>query len=770
MVLALSRKKFSVISARLLRKALDTSRPRLSVQGSVALKESVPKIDFSKSVEDFKRNGIAILPVKVNDDFVLKSKKLCMSAWVDALARGKIIKGHELKLGQENGFKEIVLRAPGRYDMQWKVDGEDHFLDEENVLSKFMPFVHEVLGGPHMTKLNFNGCLMSLPGAKEQLWHIDGEHLFSSEENFKCNGNENVEFFKQKNEIDSILPAHCLNIFIPLVDVESNNGGTEFCVGSHFHTKFFTDDIVWQDSSWKDRIGFEGEVLAIKVNAGEVLAFDYRVLHRALKHGGKEARPLLYYTFTKRWFSDAMNFADLPSLKEAEGKPIIAVEDWRKQFPSIMKHENRIFCDGAAGSQVPEVVISKMRQHMMEVGSSNVGGDYNTSQHVLNAVTKARAAARDLLGAQSTGEIAFGLNCSNLMFHLARSMEDSLVKPGDNILLSKACHDANIAPWLHLAKNKKLEVRWLETVIDSSHSNIDIIDTRKIANLIDDKTRVISLGLASNATGRIHLELVNKINEIIGSFVLPPFLILDGTHYVPHRSCNLKLLQADAIICSAYKFFGPHIGVMAFNKERFQRLKPCKVGERFAADGQIEKDVLDPGDVPTLENCEISRWEMGTLNYEGLAGFEACVDYISSLAGENVIKTDRQEQIKQAYNNIQTHEEALSERFLTRLQPLLDENKLCLFGSRDTGDRTPTFAISLSDHSKKKIGTKDPYFLVKTLNERNILCTHGNHYAVELVEKSLQQVEGVTRISFLHYNTLDEVDRVIDELEFICQM
>eukprot|EP00090_Calanus_glacialis_P030868 TRINITY_DN5023_c0_g1_i1.p1 TRINITY_DN5023_c0_g1~~TRINITY_DN5023_c0_g1_i1.p1 ORF type:complete len:763 (+),score=154.94 TRINITY_DN5023_c0_g1_i1:281-2569(+) len=762
MSLAITKQKFSVRTNYFLTRALHAS-------SSVFNKPS-SQIDFSKSIEDFKKNGIAILPVKIDDEFVWKSRKLCMSAWVDALARGKIVKGHEVKLGQEHGFKEIVLRAPGRYDMQWKIDGEKHFLDEEKVLSKFMPFVHEVLGGQQMTKLNFNGCLMSLPGAKEQLWHIDGEHLFSSEENFKCNGKDDVEFFqKTSREPDAILPAHCLNIFVPLVDVESNNGGTEFCLGSQFHTKFFSDDIVWQDSRWKERIDFKGDVLAIKVNAGEVLAFDYRVLHRALEHGGKEVRPLLYYTFTKRWFSDAMNFADLPSLTEADGKlPMKMGEDWRQHFPSILKDERQVFCDGAAGSQVPEVVISRMRDHLMEVGCSNVGGDYPTSQKVLNVVSKARAAGRDLLGAKKIGEIAFGLNCSNLMFHLARSMESNLFSPGDNILLSRACHDANIAPWLHLAKNAKMEVRWLETSVSSNHS--DKIDIDKISGLIDEKTRVISLGLASNATGRIHLDVVKRINEISETFSTKPFLILDATHFVPHRRCHLEELQADAILCSAYKFFGPHIGIMAYNKKRLEILKPSKVGLRFAEDGLIERDVLDPGDVPTLDNCEISRWEMGTLNYEGLAGFEACVDYIASLAGEMQTSSDRSLSIDLAYVEIQKHEELLSNRFLSRIQPLLDQNVLNLFGSRESQERTPTFAISLSDVAKSKIGSHDPYYLVKKLNERNIFCTHGNHYAVELVENSLKQVEGVTRISFLHYNTVEEVDRVVDELENILEL
>ena len=127
-----------------------------------------------------------------------------------------------------------------------------------------------------MTALNFNGCLFSLPGANEQLWHTDGEHLLSSEENFCCWGTDdgvrNVAFFDKTSNINDpnqqILPAHCLNVFVPLVDVRAENGATEFCLGSHYHTKFFPDDIVWQDNSWIDRIGFDGEIVTIKVYQG----------------------------------------------------------------------------------------------------------------------------------------------------------------------------------------------------------------------------------------------------------------------------------------------------------------------------------------------------------------------------------------------------------------------------------------------------------------------------------------------------------------------
>ena len=652
-----------------------------------ASSSSSSSFDFTKSVEEFRRNGVTILPLKVETGFVEKSKDICLNAWKDALARGKIIKGHDIMVGREHGFKEIVLRAPGRYDMQWKIDGNPHFLDKESILDTFLPFVHAVLGGEQMTKMDFNGCLFSLPGAKEQLWHTDGEHLYTSEDHFKLCGQTEVDFFRKQNDVDSILPAHCLNIFIPLVDVESGNGGTEFCLGSHFHTKFFSDDIVWQNSEWKERIGFKGDVMSINVNAGEVLAFDYRVLHRAFEHRGKEVRPVLYYTFTKRWFSDAMNFPDSPSLSQAddmvqeaqeeEVKTGDSVERWREHYPQLTDSPARIYCDGAAGSQTPDIVIRRMTDHLRVYGSSNLGGQYPTSQAVTRLVGEARQAGRDLLGPHPDMEIMFGYNCSNLMFHLSHAMSHSrVVGPGDNVLLSPACHDANIAPWLFMANNGRAETRWLPLMKDShDHSTSDKIDIEMLDKVIDDKTKVISLALASNVTGRTHLEAVHRIVEIIKTMKQKPFLILDATHFIPHQCCHVIDLGADAVVSSAYKYFGPHLGVMGYNRQSFSRLMPTKVGVRFNSKGEVVDDLLYPGDAPNEDNCQISRWENGTPNYEGLAGFVGCVEYIASLNNDN-IGDDRRASVVSSYQNIQKHELKLSERFLSKIKPLIDGEKV----------------------------------------------------------------------------------------------
>merc|ERR1712080_80150 len=189
-------------------------------------------------------------------------------------------------------------------------------------------------------------------------------------------------------------------------------------------------------------------------------------------------------------------------------------------------------------------------------------------------------------------------------------------------------------------------------------------------------------------------------------------------------------------------------------RERLRNLRPSKVGLRFSKEGVT--DILDYGDIPNRDNCEISRWEMGTLNYEALAGFEACVDYLSSLSQTG-------DCLDSAFTDIQEHEERISERFLYRLKPLLDGGKLRLYGSRDPAERIPTFSLSLP-------GGQDPTLLYRALTEQGVHCNHGNHYAVTLVEECMAAREGVTRLSFLHYITIQEVDTVADIIHKACNM
>ncbi|CAD7954693.1 unnamed protein product [Amoebophrya sp. A25] len=832
----------------------------------------------------------------------------------------------------------MVHRARGRYDMLHGIWGHPTLVEKSTLYQEvLLPCAKGILGSD--CRLEFNGALVTEPGAAEQLWHADGQHLFCDEE--FCG-----------STTGSVLPAHCVNFFVPLVDItDPRAGGTEFCIGSHVATRKLGTDVVWQRADWKDSLdptGWSQEIRRVQVQAGQVLCFDYRVLHRALEHNVDFRRPVLYWTFVRPWFTDALNFGGLPSLGFNKGGPF-GSEDasmisdgttgkhkelrgditdsscWitrlrEEQYPKTLGacdhrlqngigtvstlseqasdvQRQEIFADGAAGSQTPKIVADAMRNYMLENGSTNLGGAYRTSEAALAQVTRARAAAAAFLGCADGSKVAFGANCTNLMFHLAHTLDERLVAeaanladgealPRKNIVLSRACHDANVAPWLLLAKKRSLEVRWVETMKESTTSEAsDILNWEAGASKIDENTILVALGLASNATGRVHWpgiekHIVPKVVQLryeekdakakaaTTSFgtasssmenTRRPMLVLDGTHYVPHFRFDLQASGADAILCSAYKFCGPHLGLVGFNTfsdfispEIISGFIP-KVGRRFNILDHVKEeeiikarvhddleqlghpqqtyiikgstqDVLPASTTPTPEGYEISAWEMGTLNYEALAGLEACVmKYYAEFlgggegdstegagAGDSKCKNTGREtdlfddqmrpqhikaRLEAAFARIQEQEKKISAAFLEKIKPYLpDESEegvggktqnkrlLRLHGSTTAANRTPTFALSASTSSKSKgptskdennvtvsqgevddhdQGSRDEGSLCDYLNRRGVFCTVGNHYAPQLAER-VQEEGMLTRISFLHYSSVQDVERVAE--------
>jgi len=199
-----------------------------------------------------------------------------------------------LPVGMEHGFTEVVHRARGRYDMQFEMT-RSPFVESELPGGQWpwQPLIDEIF--EHKSKLLFNGLLMTEPSADEQQWHADGEHLFPQR--------------------GLVAPAHCLNVLVPLVEMTAEKGATQFCLGSHRDTERAGDEIVWQDESHKDRLGITDEPLQPEYDIGDVLLFDYRLLHRAVSNPTKMIRPVLYFTHAKEWFVDAHNFP--------EGKPLV---------------------------------------------------------------------------------------------------------------------------------------------------------------------------------------------------------------------------------------------------------------------------------------------------------------------------------------------------------------------------------------------------------------------------------------------------------------
>lgn len=303
-------------------------------------------------------------------------------------------------------------------------------------------------------------------------------------------------------------------------------------------------------------------------------------------------------------------------------------------------------------------------------------------------------------------------------------------------------------------------MRWLrpeENTAGLAEGDEDALGQFDEEKTIDARTRVIAIGLASNATGRVHEEAIRKVGRRVEALkraassegaARHPLFVLDGTHYVPHRAMSLDdaFPGADAVVCSAYKFGGPHLGLLAFSRSSVlaqDGFAVAKVGRRSA-----REDIL-PAGCPTLESYEISRWELGTLPYESLAGLVAMVEkyYKNSACFP--------QPLRRAFDAVRLHEQTLSEAFLqefARLPPG-GRRQLALHGSRDARERTPTFAVSAEDVAG----------LCEVLNKRGIFCTYGNHYAPELVDRHLNK-DGVVRLSFLHYNTVEDVDAVVAAL------
>ena len=399
----------------------------------------------------------------------------------------------------------------------------------------------------------------------------------------------------------------------------------------------------------------------------------------------------------------------------------------RRRFPALARPGDDglpvIYADAPGGSQVPDTVIEAIASHLRR-GVSNTHGAFAPSQETDQTIADARRAAADLTGADP-GEIVFGPNATTLLLHLSRSFGRTL-GPGDEIVVTKLDHDANIRPWVLAAEDAGATVRWVDVRGDDVTLDLDSFDAA-----LSGRTRLVSFTLASNAVGTIPpaAELIRRAHDV-GALVA-----LDGVHYAQHRLLDRAGLDADIVACSPYKFFGPHLGVLAVRRELLETWTPYKL--RPAPDEAPE------------------RWETGTENHEGLAGLEAAVDYLASLGGDE--GPSRRDRLIAAYDAIGDHERVLASRFLEGLASL---PHVRLYGIADPerGDeRTPTFAL--------RVGDQDPLKTATELGRRGIYVWDGHYYAITIMERlGLLDTGGAVRIGFCHYHTVDEVDRVLQAL------
>ncbi|MDC5852990.1 cysteine desulfurase-like protein [Vibrio europaeus] len=400
----------------------------------------------------------------------------------------------------------------------------------------------------------------------------------------------------------------------------------------------------------------------------------------------------------------------------------------RAQFSALGQTHNDlpvIFLDGPGGSQVPKSVLEAMQAYL-GFFNSNLGGHYFSSQQTTDLMKQAREYAQALVNAESSSNIVFGANMTSLTFQLSRAISRDW-QAGDEVIVTALDHYSNVSSWQQAAEDKGAVVH--QARVDESDCGLDI---DHLLSLINDKTALVALTYASNTTGSIvDVQRVVEAAHKVGAKIY-----VDAVHYAPHHLVDVQKLGCDFLACSAYKFFGPHVGIAYIAPKWLQTLKPYKV-EPATNEG--------PG-----------RFETGTQSFEGLAGVIAAVKYLSQWGKSNASLRER---LVDSFNQFNQHESALSERFLSRLSELEGVN---LFGKLEANSelRTPTFALTFDNHS--------PEFIAKKLGERNICVWNGHFYALGLVRQlDLEASGGVVRIGFMHYNTLEEVDILFDELKII---
>jgi cysteine desulfurase family protein (TIGR01976 family) len=441
--------------------------------------------------------------------------------------------------------------------------------------------------------------------------------------------------------------------------------------------------------------------------------------------------------------------------------------DWvRSQFPALAQQVDgrpAVFFDGPGGTQVTQSVIDALSDYLAR-SNSNIHGAFSTSERTDAVVAAAHAAIADLLGCDPD-EVVFGANMTTLTFAISRALGREL-KPGDEIVLTRLDHDANVAPWAALEERGAV-IRYAD--VDIEDCTLDMADLRRQVN---ERTKIVAVGYASNAVGTINdVAEVVRIAQRAGALTY-----IDAVHYAPHGPIDVRALDCDFLACSPYKFFAPHSGTLYAKREHLQRLRPYKVR-------------------PATEELP-GRWMTGTQSHEVMAGVTAAIEYLAQLgrrlephgttgqlagsarnahdfesasgegsAGNAHADDDpavwsgggRRAAVLAAMRAIQLYERTLSEKLI---RGLLEVPGLTFYGISDQqrfGSRTPTVAV--------RIAGRTPRQLAEFLGKRGIFTWDGNYYALNLTERlGIEDQGGMLRIGLVHYNTVEEIDRLLEAL------
>jgi cysteine desulfurase family protein (TIGR01976 family) len=400
---------------------------------------------------------------------------------------------------------------------------------------------------------------------------------------------------------------------------------------------------------------------------------------------------------------------------------IASVDEIRRQFPALERMHNGqpvAYFDGPGGTQVPRSVVDAMADYLFH-HNANTHWLYPTSEETDALLLGARERFAEFFNA-SAEEIAFGQNMTTLTFHLARGLGSEWGE-GDEIVITELDHHGNVAPWQALAKERGVTVRTVK--MNTSDGRLD---WRDLERQLGKKTRLLAIGAASNALGTItDVRGAAELAHAAGALVF-----VDAVHLAPHELIDVAEINCDFLACSAYKFYGPHVGILYGKRELLERV-----------------------DVPRLDpapNTSPERLETGTQNHEGIVGAGAAVEFLASLAGRT---PSRRDALRRTFDGLRRRGELLLARLWNGLAEI---DGVTLYGPRPGTPRTPTLAFTMRGRTTDDIA--------RALTRRGLFVSNGDFYAATVIERLGQSAEGVVRIGCSCYSTADEVGRLLEAI------
>ena len=413
----------------------------------------------------------------------------------------------------------------------------------------------------------------------------------------------------------------------------------------------------------------------------------------------------------------------------------------KDEFPGLQKSRNWVLCDAAGGTQVHQSVISAISDQL-SAPTANCFKGYPSALNTVQCVARTREVVAEFFNCRPN-EVVFGANMSTITNHLARSM-GRILTDKNNIVVTNLDHDGNVTPWVLAANDRSASIRRINFNKSDCLLDLDELETN-----IDENTKIVAVGAAANSCGS--LTPIKEVVDIAKKASNGKAIVyVDAVHYAPHRLIDVQELGCDFLTCSAYKFCGPHAGIMYGKEKLLKELIPYKLSACT--------DLL-----PGPETCQSSKWETGTASFEAIAGIRATIEYMASIG----VKSGRCEsneslrfKLQSGYEAIISHENYMSMIFLNETN---DIDGLTVYGVKEISDihkRTPTFAINMA-------GLTAPQ-LAQEFVDRGIACMAGNFYAINFPKlMGIEDLGGFLRLSFFHYHTLQDIESVIKSLKDI---